>query len=165
MGCGKNKGGLDMRKLPIGIQSFEKLRENDYVYADKTKYIWDLSNTGKAYFLSRPRRFGNSLLISTMKAYFEGKKELFKDLEIEKFEDESDEPWTKYPIIYMSFAMGNYSHEGELELKLNSILRESANEYGVFDNPDDSLGDRFFLLIKNIKEYIKGFLWHIERGR
>lgn len=141
-----------MKKLPIGIQSFEEIRNNNYYYIDKTKYIWNLIHTGKVYFLSRPRRFGKSLLLSTMKAYFEGEKELFSGLEIEKHENESEKSWIKYPIIHMSFAMGNYSVEGELELKLNSILRESASEYGVIDNPDDSFGDRLFFLIKNIKE-------------
>lgn len=141
-----------MRKLPIGIQSFENLRKDNYLYVDKTKYIWELSHTGKVYFLSRPRRFGKSLLLSTIEAYFEGKKELFSGLEIESLEDESDEPWTEYPIIYMSFAMGDYSIEGTLEQRINSILREFSSKYGVEDHTDDTFGDRLFFLIKNIKE-------------
>lgn len=143
-----------MRKLPIGIQSFEKLRQGDYIYIDKTKYIWNLSHDGTVYFLSRPRRFGKSLLLSTMEAYFEGKKELFSGLAIERLEDSSDEPWTKYPVIHMSFAMGDYSVEGELEQRLNSILRESSSKYEVEENCDDTFGDRLFFLIKNINEKI-----------
>ena len=75
-----------MQRLPIGIQSFEALREEKYLYADKTAIIYDLVKNGKVYFLSRPRRFGKSLLCSTLRAYFEGKKELFKGLAIERLE-------------------------------------------------------------------------------
>ena len=73
-----------LRKLPIGIQTFEKLRKENYLYVDKTALVWRIANTGKPYFLSRPRRFGKSLLLSTFEAYFEGKKELFEGLAIEK---------------------------------------------------------------------------------
>lgn len=69
-----------LRKLPIGIQTFEKLRKENYLYVDKTALVWRIANTGKPYFLSRPRRFGKSLLLSTFEAYFEGKKELFEGL-------------------------------------------------------------------------------------
>lgn len=71
-----------LRKLPIGIQTFEKLRKENYLYVDKTALVWRIANTGKPYFLSRPRRFGKSLLLSTFEAYFEGKKELFEGLAI-----------------------------------------------------------------------------------
>ena len=80
------------RKLPIGIQDFEVLRKNEYLYVDKTSYIYQLVQEGKPYFLSRPRRFGKSLFLSTLEAYFWGKKELFKGLEIEKYEKE----WIEY---------------------------------------------------------------------
>ena len=74
------------RKLPIGIQTFEKIREGDYIYVDKTELVWKMAATATPYFLSRPRRFGKSLLLSTFEAYFEGKKELFKGLAIEQLE-------------------------------------------------------------------------------
>ena len=74
------------RKLPIGIQTFEDIRRDEYLYVDKTKFVWRAASTGKPYFLSRPRRFGKSLLLSTFEAYFEGKRELFKGLAIEGLE-------------------------------------------------------------------------------
>lgn len=80
--------GYIVRKLPIGIQSFDKLRTENYLYADKTEFIYQMAYQGVPYFLSRPRRFGKSLLLSTFKAYFEGKKELFRGLAIEKLEGE-----------------------------------------------------------------------------
>ena len=76
------------RKLPIGIQTFEDIRKEGYLYVDKTELVWRMANTGKPYFLSRPRRFGKSLLLSTFEAYFEGRKELFEGLAIEKLEKE-----------------------------------------------------------------------------
>ena len=79
---------------PIGIQNFEKIREGGYVYVDKTDLIHQIVQTGGYYFLSRPRRFGKSLLVSTMEAYFQGKKELFKGLALEKLEKD----WTNYPV-------------------------------------------------------------------
>ena len=75
------------RKLPIGVQSFEDLRKKEYLYVDKTEYVFRLAHSGKVYFLSRPRRFGKSLFLSTLKAYFLGQKELFKGLAIEKLEE------------------------------------------------------------------------------
>lgn len=75
-----------MRRLPISIQSFESIRKGNYVYADKTEYVWKLQQSGKMYFLSRPGRFGKSLFLSTLKAYFEGKKELFTGLKISELE-------------------------------------------------------------------------------
>ena len=78
--------GNIVRKLPIGIQSFDKLRTENYLYVDKTEFIYQMAYQGVPYFLSRPRRFGKSLLLSTFKAYFEGKKELFRGLAIEKLE-------------------------------------------------------------------------------
>ena len=87
-----------MAKLyPIGIQNFESLREDGYIYVDKTELIYQLVKTGRYYFLSRPRRFGKSLLISTLEAYFLGKKELFKDLAIERLEKD----WLEYPVLHL----------------------------------------------------------------
>ncbi len=94
-------------KYPIGIQSFEKLRNDAFVYVDKTAYIYQLANTSGYYFLSRPRRFGKSLLISTMEAYFSGKKELFKGLALEELETE----WTEYPILHLDLNSRKYETE------------------------------------------------------
>ena len=89
--------GLSRVKYPIGIQDFEKLRSEDYLYVDKTEIIYRLVNNGSYIFLSRPRRFGKSLLLSTIKAYFEGKKELFEGLAIESLEKE----WKRYPVLLL----------------------------------------------------------------
>ena len=88
-----------IRKLPIGIQDFEYLRSENFLYVDKTQYVYQLAHYGKPYFLGRPRRFGKSLLLSTLKAYFEGKKELFEGLKIAELEKE----WTEYPVFHLDF--------------------------------------------------------------
>lgn len=86
---------------PIGIQTFEEIRQNNYLYIDKTEYIYCMTHTsGKYFFLSRPRRFGKSLLLSTFESYFEGKKELFEGLAIEKLEKD----WNSYPVLHFSMA-------------------------------------------------------------
>ena len=91
-----------MGKLyPIGIQNFESLRKDGYFYIDKTALIYQLVQTGRYYFLSRPRRFGKSLLLSTLEAYFEGKKELFEGLAMEQLEKE----WTVYPVLHIDFLV------------------------------------------------------------
>ncbi len=90
--------------LPIGIQSFEDIRKNNYLYVDKTEEIYNLISSGKVYFLSRPRRFGKSLLISTFQAFFTGKKELFNGLKIEKLEKE----WKKYPVFHFDLGSNEY---------------------------------------------------------
>ncbi|MCR4821273.1 MAG: AAA family ATPase, partial [Treponema sp.] len=86
---------MEERILPIGIQDFEDLRRRGFLYVDKTAFVYKLAHEGKPYFLSRPRRFGKSLLLSTMEYYFQGKKELFKGLALESLEKE----WTEYPVI------------------------------------------------------------------
>lgn len=99
---------VEQRKLPIGIQSFEDLRKNHYIYVDKTKYVWNLINTGKTYFLSRPRRFGKSMLTSTIKAYFEGRKELFEGLAIERLENEKGkDAWQLIRFCIFPLPVGN----------------------------------------------------------
>lgn len=87
----------ELQKLPIGIQSFEDLRSKGYAYVDKTALIYEMVTRGKPYFLSRPRRFGKSLLISTLEAYFQGKKELFRGLAIEQLEKD----WFEYPVLHL----------------------------------------------------------------
>lgn len=91
--------------VPIGIQNFENLRRNGYVYVDKTHFVYRLAATGKYYFLSRPRRFGKSLLLSTMEAYFQGKKELFSGLAIDTLEKD----WVEYPVLRLDFSGENFS--------------------------------------------------------
>lgn len=86
-----------MRKLPMGIQTFEDIRKDDYLYVDKTAFVYQIAHTGKPYFLSRPRRFGKSLLISTFEAYFQGRKDLFEGLALDGLEEE----WTKYPVLHL----------------------------------------------------------------
>lgn len=115
------------QKLPIGIQSFEDIRTNGYVYVDKTEYIWNLISSGKVYFLSRPRRFGKSLLISTIMAYFQGKRDLFRGLDLEKHEKE----WQKYPVIYFSLSDGDFQTDQGIKDKFSNVIESTAEEYGV----------------------------------
>ena len=112
---------------PIGIQNFEKLREGGYVYVDKTSLIHKLVNSGTYYFLSRPRRFGKSLLISTMEAYFKGKKELFRGLELEKLEKD----WTEYPVLHLDLNGISYNSEDVLDQVLNEKLSAWETEFGI----------------------------------
>ena len=93
-----------MMKYPIGIQSFSQIIEDGYVYADKTALVYDLVTTGKVYFLSRPRRFGKSLLVSTLECYFRAREELFKGLAMERLEKN----WYAYPVFKIDFNGGEY---------------------------------------------------------
>ena len=114
------------RNYPIGVQSFEKIRKDNYVYIDKTRYVYRLAKTGSYYFLSRPRRFGKSLLISTFQAYFAGKKELFEGLDIEQLEKD----WTTYPVLHLDLNARNYEDENSLLEELNKHLEIWEREYG-----------------------------------
>ena len=101
------------RKLPVGIQSFEKLRRDGYIYVDKTAFVWNLVQGSNPYFLSRPRRFGKSLFLSTLAAYFRGQKELFKGLYVEQAEEaqavqDGRAAWQEYPVFYLDFNTGQY---------------------------------------------------------
>jgi hypothetical protein len=113
------------RKLPVGMQDFEDLRTRDFLYVDKTEYVYRLATQGKPYFLSRPRRFGKSLFLSTLKAYFEGKRELFEGLKIAGLEKD----WTKYPVIYLDFNASEYGDVQTLEIVLDDMLKKYENEY------------------------------------
>ena len=124
------------RKLPVGIQSFEKLRRDGYLYVDKTAFIRQLIQSSNPYFLSRPRRFGKSLFLSTLEAYFLGQKELFKGLYLEKAEEEQAEfeqraAWEAYPVLYLDFNTGNYIESDELGMNLNGHLCKWEKLYGV----------------------------------
>ena len=140
-----------MRKLPVGIQTFEQIIKDNYVLVDKTDYIYKLIHTGKSYFLSRPRRFGKSLLLSTMKAYWEGKKDLFKGLKIETLEADDPEAWQAYPVFYMDFNKGNFKDEGVLEEVLKLHIEEWEKLYGE-TAANASLGVRFGQLLKSACE-------------
>jgi hypothetical protein len=108
------------REMPVGIQDFEKLRKGNYVYVDKTQYVYELGRKERPYFLSRPRRFGKSLLLSTLKVYFEGKKELFEGLAIAGLEKE----WTKYPVIYLDFNVRLLTGAANVAERLSVKIRE-----------------------------------------
>lgn len=134
-------------KYPVGIQSFAELRRGGYVYVDKTKYIYQLVSTGKYYFLSRPRRFGKSLLLSTIQAYFEGKKELFDALDIANLESE----WSEYPVINISFA-GYNPQNLNLEALIDDTLSKLELKYGrVNDIADPSVRFRNIILSAHAK--------------
>lgn len=130
-------------KYPIGIQDFEQIVCDNYCYVDKTDLVYRLATTGKIYFLSRPRRFGKSLLLSTLKYYFLGKKELFKGLAIDKLETE----WKEYPVFHIDFNGGNFTAIGELENKLNSYVSSWEKLYGK-DTTWITLGDRFAYVLR-----------------
>ncbi len=117
------------RNLPIGIQSFEKLREEGFIYVDKTAFVYRIAHIKVQFFLSRPRRFGKSLFLSTLRAYWEGKKNLFKGLEIEKLEENNPDAWKKYPVFYFDFNGKDYTKNGALEEKLSAILGRLEKEY------------------------------------
>ena len=144
----------DIRKLPIGLQSFEVMRNEGFVYADKTEYVLRLAAESRVFFLSRPRRFGKSLFLSTLKAYFLGKKELFKGLYIEDAEQkqaelEGREAWIKYPVLYLDFTGGIYDTSEGL---LNRFL-SFFNEYEeIYKSTGLDIPDRFKNLIKKIYE-------------
>ena len=130
------------RKLPVGIQSFEKLRRDEYLYIDKTPFIWKLVQTSSPYFLSRPRRFGKSLFLSTLAAYFRGQKELFKGLYLEKAEEEQAAQenriaWQTYPVLYLDFNTGQYNTEGVLMSQLKLLLSRFEEVYGTNKNEEE----------------------------
>ena len=128
---------MNERFLPIGIQDFEDLRTRKCIYVDKTDFIYKLSYEGKPYFLSRPRRFGKSLLLSTMEYYFLGRKDLFTGLALEKLEENSDNPWTKYPVLKISFGLGSYEDNEKLVSMMDYILKQNEEKYGIEKNSDN----------------------------
>lgn len=140
------------KNLPVGIQSFEKLRTDDFLYVDKTEYIYEMVHNRVPYFLSRPRRFGKSLLLSALKAYWEGKRELFQGLAIEKLEAANAEAWKPYPVFYFDFNSSNYQEEGALEASLNIQLTRLEKVYGK-DESETGLSERFQgLLIRAVEK-------------
>ncbi len=134
-------------KYPIGIQSFEQIAEEGYVYIDKTALVYDLVTSGKIYFLCRPRRFGKSLLVSTLKCYFEGRKELFKGLAIDGLEKD----WKRYPVFHIDFNGINFTEAGILEETLTGFVERQESIYGR-DMYAKSLGSRFVSVLKAAHE-------------
>ena len=127
---------------PIGIQSFSEIRNRGYVYVDKTADIYKLASTGKYYFLSRPRRFGKSLLVSTLEAYFKGRKELFRGLALERLEQD----WEEYPVLHFDFSGGAYMSLTDLTEKLDRFLSGWEKIYGK-EKDYESLSERFSAII------------------
>ena len=132
-----------MRKLPIGIQTFEKLREENYLYVDKTAMVYKIASNSTPYFLSRPRRFGKSLLISTFEAYFQGRKDLFHGLAIEKQETR----WEEYPVLHLDLNARKYETAGDLVAMLNQYLEKWELKYGA-EKQERSPEERFAYVIE-----------------
>ncbi len=144
----------EQRSLPIDTQTFEKLRNKGTIYIDKTQYIEKLLSLGSFFFLSRPHRFGKSLFLSTLQAYFEGKKHLFEGLYIAAHEEElahrlRREPWEESPVLYFDFNAKYYEENDTLKKRIDSQLREFEKRYGVI-REDEDIEDCFIYLIKTI---------------
>ena len=135
------------RLYPIGIQTFEKIRQGGYCYVDKTALVYQLAQSGQYIFLSRPRRFGKSLLLSTLEAYFQGKKELFEGLAMEKLEQD----WTKYPVLHLDLNAQKYDSPAALEEILNDRLSKWESVYGSHPS-EKSLSLRFQGIIQRAVE-------------
>ena len=160
-------------KFPVGIQSFEKIIKGGFVYVDKTNLVYDLVSEGKIYFLSRPRRFGKSLLVSTLENYFLGKKELFKGLAIELLETE----WKTYPIFHLDFNGEDFLNVDALPNRLNLYLEKWENQYGIVPDEKASFGYRFAEILRTaheqcgvpcvvlVDEYDKPILDTLEKGK
>ena len=139
---------MAMKLYPIGMQTFSEIREEDFLYVDKTEYIYRMTHTsGKYFFLARPRRFGKSLLVSTMQSYFEGKKELFKGLAVDKLEKE----WTEYPVLHFDMSGGKHMEPEQLELYLGYILEDQEKKWGI-NEPRIGANNRLIDLINTAYE-------------
>ena len=134
----------EKRRYGIGLQWFPNIIERKCVYVDKTAYVYKLAHSqGNNFFLNRPRRFGKSLLVSTLEAYFEGRKELFKGLAIEQMETE----WTQYPVIHLDLSGGKYYDETSVEDICGGMLRRIGRQYGLTFGKDEKLSDRLTEII------------------
>lgn len=132
------------KRYPLGIQTFSEIVKGNYYYADKTDTVYRLAHYAKYHFLSRPRRFGKSLFVSTLQAYFEGKKELFKGLAIEQMEKE----WTVYPVVHLDISRSKYFDLDTLMKALNAILLPYETLYGINADSNDSYSNRFIRVIE-----------------
>lgn len=132
-------------KYPIGIQSFDRIIEDGYVYVDKTDMVYSLVKEGSIYFLSRPRRFGKSLLVSTLKNYFLGRKEFFRGLKIDALEKD----WKVYPVFHIDFNGSNFMKPGILENRINSYISDWEKDYSLDSGDIEAdLGNRFLKVLK-----------------
>ena len=138
---------MDQLRYPIGIQTFSKIIEGGYTYVDKTSYIKPLLSQGQFIFLSRPRRFGKSLLLSTLEAYFEGRRDLFKGLDA----DSMDLDWTPSPVLHFDLNAENFSLENGLESLLKRLLKEYEEQSGI-TGTDDTIAGRFSQIIRKATE-------------
>ena len=134
-----------LKRLPVGIQTFTEIINRKMLYIDKTEYIYRMTKLSKYIFLSRPRRFGKSLLVSTLQSYFEGKKELFKGLAIEQLEKE----WAQHPVLRFSLASGKHMEKEQLERYLLDILSDNEERFGLHSDKVDT-NIRLKDLIKNV---------------
>jgi hypothetical protein len=163
-----------MRKMPIGIQTFEDIITGGFAYVDKTAWVYSLANAGRYFFLGRPRRFGKSLLVSTLRAYFEGKKELFKGLTAEKLEKD----WITYPVFHIDFNVTRYRNVDDLESGLDANLRRLERTWNPGGQTAGKTTDvRFYDLIQTacektgqkvvvlIDEYDRPLTQTMERGK
>ncbi|NDV66348.1 AAA family ATPase [Bacteroides sp. 224] len=135
------------RKLPIGIQTFERIRKEGYLYVDKSALMWQIANTGSVYFLSRPRRFGKSLLLSTFESYFQGRKDLFEGLAIEKWEKE----WNTYPVLHLDLNAEKYDSAERLVDIIDRQLRKWETFYSS-NSTSETLSGRFMDVIHRAYE-------------
>lgn len=136
-----------MRRLPAGIQSFEEIREGGYLYVDKTDLVWQLAHGDKFCYLSRPRRFGKSLLVDTLACYFEGKRKLFEGLKIMQFEEE----WKQCPVLRLDMSEGG-SDAASVYSFFNRKFRECEQEYQIKTFPEDGLADRFTAVLRTMSD-------------
>ena len=133
-------------KYPVGVQSFELIRTGGYVYIDKTEVIHNLVSSGSYYFLGRPRRFGKSLLISTLEAYFQGRKELFQGLAIERLEPNE---WPSFPVVRIDLSGQNFNSSGEFTNYLRGFLEDIESKFGVSTDADD-IPTKFRRLVQSL---------------
>ena len=147
----------EIRNMPIGIQDFEIMRTASYVYVDKTQFIPELEIVGRAYFLTRPRRFGKSLFISTLQAYFEGRKELFNGLAIEKFKTEAKSEWQSYPVLKLDLNAKEYTKPEHLTTILNSHIKIWEEMYDIkidYVDSDSAFAEIIRLLYKKFNQRV-----------
>ncbi len=139
---------INKRKLPAGIQSFKVIRQEDYLYVDKSDIVWHLANCGNKYnYLSRPRRFGKSILVDTLQMYFEGRKDLFEGLKIMQLEKE----WKQYPVIRLDLSLGGANAQ-TLRSYLNLRFKDYEKKYDIIPDPTAQLADRFNAIITTAYE-------------
>lgn len=130
-------------KYPVGVQTFSEIITEDYLYVDKTAVIYELVKDKKYVFLSRPRRFGKSLLMSTLEAYFQGKRELFNGLAISELESD----WERYPVFRFDLSGENYNHLDRVRIRVNRCLKNIEQDYSICST-GESIADRFMELIR-----------------